>query len=129
MIGLLAALALAPLSGRVEPWTPAGVSSPMFESHPAFDPWNGDLYFVRSGSTMIVQAGDSYYQTWPKGAGWTPRVKLGLEINANGSEIGALFSPSGKSLMFARDGKDWKSGEFLVLQAKPEAWPRPCPAR
>lgn len=48
MIGLLAALAMAPLSGPVKPWIPAGVSSPMFKSHPAFDPWSGDLYFVRS---------------------------------------------------------------------------------
>jgi hypothetical protein len=35
-------------SGDVEPWTPAGISGPQFESHPAFDPHNGDLYFVRS---------------------------------------------------------------------------------
>lgn len=266
------------MTGPIEPWTPAGVSSPMFESHAAFDPWNGDLYFVRSdvnfsgwriltsrcapqgwtspvdaafagdgveadpwfskdgrtlyfistrstdgvkkkdldiwrvargkdgrwgtperlpepvnssgqewfprpgadgwlyfgssrpgglgrtdiwrarqqkgkwvaenlgpsvntagdeyeplpspdGKTMIVQAGDSYYQTWPQGSGWSPRVKLGPEVNVNGSEIGALFSPSGKSLMFARDSKDGKSGEFLVLRRSPEAWPAPCPRR
>lgn len=278
MIGFLAALAMAPLSGPVTSWTPAGVSSPMFESHPAFDPWNGDLYFVRSkpdfsgwriltsrceakgwrppvdapfagdgleadpwfapggrtlyfissratdgvakkdldiwkvtrakdgrwgtperlpepvnssgqewfprlgpggwlyfgssrpgglgktdiwrarevkgawtvenlgpsvntaddeyeplpspdGKTMIVQAGDSYYQTWPQGGGWSPRVKLGREVNVNGSEIGALFSPSGRSLMFARDTKSGLSGEFLVLKTDGEAWPKPCPAR
>lgn len=81
------------------------------------------------GKTMIVQAGDSYYQTRPQGPGWSPRVKLGPEVNVNGSEIGALFSPSGRSLMFARDTKAGLSGEFLVLRTKPEAWPKPCPAR
>jgi hypothetical protein len=35
-------------TARVEHWAPARVSSPMFESHPAFDPWTGDFYFVRS---------------------------------------------------------------------------------
>jgi WD40-like Beta Propeller Repeat len=32
----------------VTPWAPRGISSPQFESHAAFDPRNGDLYFVRS---------------------------------------------------------------------------------
>jgi hypothetical protein len=32
----------------VVPWKPAGISSPLFESHAAFDPRNGDFYFVRS---------------------------------------------------------------------------------
>lgn len=30
------------------PWQPGGISSPQFESHAAFDPETGDLYFVRS---------------------------------------------------------------------------------
>ena len=38
------------LAARVDvrPWTPAGISSPQFESHAAFDPKSGELYFVRS---------------------------------------------------------------------------------
>ena len=32
----------------VTPWAPRGISSSQFESHAAFDPRNGDLYFVRS---------------------------------------------------------------------------------
>ena len=274
MLSLLAAMTV--MTGPVEPWTPKGVSSPMFESHAAFDPRNGDLYFVRSdvtfsgwriltshcsatgwtapvdapfagdgveadpwftpdgkslyfistrstdgvkkkdldiwkvdrdargrwgapqrlpepvnssgqewfprlapdgwlyfgsnrpggfgktdfwrakrvkghwmvenlgpnintagdeyeplpspdGRTMILQAGDSYYQSWRRGSGWSPRVKLGPEVNLNATEIGATFSPSGKSLMFARDAKDGKSGEWFVLHARPEAWPKACP--
>jgi hypothetical protein len=33
---------------KVQQWTPKGVSSPLFESHAAFDPRTGDFYFVRS---------------------------------------------------------------------------------
>ncbi len=47
--------------------------------------------------------------TWPA---WSPRVKLGPDINVNGTEIGAVFSPSGKSLLFARDAGESKSHEF-----------------
>ncbi|MBV8156121.1 MAG: hypothetical protein JO278_00595 [Dyella sp.] len=39
-------------------------------------------------------------------------------MNANGSEIGALFSPSGRSLMFARDASEPKSGEFFAWQPR-----------
>lgn len=42
-----AALAATP-SLDVVPWKPAGISSNQFESHAAFDPRTGDLYFVRS---------------------------------------------------------------------------------
>ena len=38
----------SPSASRVSAWRPRGVSSPAFESHAAFDPSNGDLYFVRS---------------------------------------------------------------------------------
>jgi hypothetical protein len=34
-------------TGTVTEWSPHGISSPQFESHAAFDPRNGDLYFVR----------------------------------------------------------------------------------
>jgi hypothetical protein len=50
---LIAAAVLAcsaPLvpAASVTPWKPAGISSPQFESHAAFDPLTGELYFVRS---------------------------------------------------------------------------------
>ena len=32
----------------ITPWAPRRISTPQFESHAAFDPRNGDLYFVRS---------------------------------------------------------------------------------
>jgi hypothetical protein len=78
-------------------------------------------------STMIVAADDGFYQSRRHGDGWTPRVKLPPSININGTEIGALFSPSGKSLLFARDTKTSLSGEFLVWRIEgEEEWPVDC---
>src|SRR5262249_38886804 len=49
-LGAGAAMAAVPGFGArgetVEPWAPARIASARFESHPAFDPLNGDLYFV-----------------------------------------------------------------------------------
>ncbi len=47
-LALVGAASGASSAITVEPWEPAGISSPQFESHPAFDPLTGDLYFVRS---------------------------------------------------------------------------------
>ena len=35
-------------AATVSRWAPENISSAQFESHPAFDPRTGDLYFVRS---------------------------------------------------------------------------------
>ena len=47
---VFAVLALGSVS--VTPWQPSGISSPQFESHAAFDPINGDFYFVRSSPSF-----------------------------------------------------------------------------
>jgi hypothetical protein len=81
------------------------------------------------GGRLVVMADGALYETWrtPNG-GWTPRVKLAPEINATGSEIGALFSPSGRSMLFARDTKAPASGELFVARwGRAEAWPPACP--
>jgi hypothetical protein len=81
------------------------------------------------GSRMILMADGGLYETRKTPSGWAPRTKLGPEVNANGSEIGPLFSPSGKSLLFARDTKGPDSGEFFVwYEHGREAWPPACPA-
>jgi hypothetical protein len=69
---------------------------------------------------MIVMADGGLYETRraSTGAGWSPRVKLPAAVNVNGSEIGAVFSPSGRSLLF-----------FLLREGGAEAWPPECPAR
>lgn len=81
------------------------------------------------GSRMIIMADGGLFETLSAPTGWRPRTKLGPDINQNGSEIGPLFSPSGRSLLFARDtGPD--SGEFFVwYEHGREAWPPECPAR
>ena len=69
------------------------------------------------------------YETRKTRAGWTPRVKLPAEVNVNGTEIGAVFSPSGRSLLFSRDTKQPDSGEFFVWhETGTETWPPDCPA-
>ena len=55
-------------------------------------------------------------------------MKLGPEVNVNGSEIGAVFSPDGRAMLFARDTKGPQSGELFVLREAGAAdWPAPCP--
>ena len=82
------------------------------------------------GSWMIVEGDDRLYRTRRSGSGsgWSQREALPSEINANGSEIGAAFSPSGRTVLFARDTKGPLSGEFLVWHVgAAEAWPPQCP--
>ena len=78
------------------------------------------------GKWMLLSGADGYYRSERTRSGWSPRVRLGPEINANGSEIGAAFSPSGNSWLFARDVKDGRSGELLLVGER-EGWPQPCP--
>ena len=81
------------------------------------------------GSRMIIMGDGGLYETRRTASGWSPRSKLGPKINRNGTEIGALFSPSGRSLLFARDTKGPDSGEFFVwYQSGLEAWPPECAA-
>lgn len=82
------------------------------------------------GQLMILMAADGLYQSVHTANGWAAREKLPPPININGSEIGALFSPSGRSLMFARDTKAPLSGELFVWYREgQEDWPPPCPKR
>lgn len=81
------------------------------------------------GKWMLVEGDDSYYRVRRDGDRWLPREKLPPEINRNGSEIGAVFSPSGRTVLFARDAKGPLSGEFFVWHlGADEAWPPACPA-
>ena len=92
---------------------------------------SGDEYEplpAADGSRMIIMADGDLYETRKNATGWAPRAKLGPEVNQNAMEIGALFSPSGRSLLFARDTKDPDSGEFFVwYEHGPENWPPECP--
>jgi len=79
---------------------------------------------------MIIMGDGGVWKSRKIGSGWAPRTKLGPEVNQNGTEIGALFSPSGRSLLFARDTKGPESGEFFVWYERGrEQWPPDCPAK
>ena len=136
---LLLALGLAPSarsvsavpSADVTPWKPAGVSSPQFESHPAFDPLTGDFYFVRSSPSfegwriLVAHCGPS---GWSKPEPWA--------LAADGFEADPWFTPDGHTLWFissrSTDGvrrKDldiWKvSRDSRGRWLKPERLPEP----
>ncbi|TCO40810.1 WD40 repeat protein [Dokdonella fugitiva] len=81
------------------------------------------------GTWMLLEGNGAYYRVRRDGNGWRPREKLPAEINRNGSEIGATFSPSGRTVLFARDTKGPLSGEFFLWHVGAhEAWPPACPA-
>jgi hypothetical protein len=113
-------------AGKDERWIVenlgAAVNTPGDEYEPLPSP---------DGSRMIVMADGGLYETKWTATGWSPRAKLPPEVNVNGTEIGAVFSPSGKSLLFARDTKGADSGEFFLLRTGggDEAWPPECPRR
>jgi hypothetical protein len=80
------------------------------------------------GRMLILNADGGMFVSYRSAGAWSPRQLLGKDINVNGSEIGALFSPSGHSLMFARDVGEPLSGEFFIWRiAGHESWPPACP--
>ncbi len=81
------------------------------------------------GKRLVVMAADGLYESSSDGkGGWTPKKKFGPEVDANGTEIGAAFSPSGRSMLFARDTQGTDSGEFFLQRGSPpEDWPPACP--
>jgi hypothetical protein len=81
------------------------------------------------GSRMILMADGDLFESKREAAGWSRRVKLPPEVNSGHLEIGAVFSPSGKSLLFSRDTAGPDSGEFYLLrEGGEEAWPPECGA-
>lgn len=80
------------------------------------------------GKWLLLSASDGYYRSGRVSQGWSPRVRLAKDINANGTEIGAAFSPSGRSWLFARAVDDGRSGELLLVRGS-EHWPSACPRR
>jgi hypothetical protein len=82
------------------------------------------------GTRLIIMAADGLYASRLENGRWSKKTKLPQEVNAGGMVIGAVLSPSGKSLLFARDTGSPDSGEFFVLrEGGAEAWPPACPAK
>ncbi|MES2256426.1 MAG: hypothetical protein V4559_15470 [Pseudomonadota bacterium] len=95
----LTLLALGPVAAQaapnVERWNLPGISSPMWESHPAIDPLTGDLWFVRSdkkfsGWRILVSHCDKGRWSDPKAS---PFARAGLEADP-------FFTADGRTLYF-----------------------------
>lgn len=88
------ALAGAPVPD-VRAWTPTGVSSDLFESHSAFDPLTGDLYFVRSSKSF---SGWRIFYSHCNGTRWSD--PLPAPFAGAGVEADPWFTPDGRSVYF-----------------------------
>ena len=80
------------------------------------------------GRMLVLAADSGMYVSERTGGAWGARRLLGSAINVNGSEVGAMFSPSGRPLLFARDTGEPRSGEFFIWRLQGhENWPPACP--
>jgi hypothetical protein len=99
---------------------------------------SGDEYEAEissDGRGMILMAdGDLYSVTYSNGR-WGARTRLGPEVNSTEMEVGPLFSPSGRSFLFARDFGTARlpmggSGELmLATSGNRDDWPPRCGRR
>lgn len=91
MAGTVAAAAVP----QVHPWAPPAVSSDQWESHPAFDPLTGDLWFVRSDKNF---AGWRILVSHCSGGTWTKPMPM--PFAAPGLEADPHFTPDSKRFYF-----------------------------
>jgi hypothetical protein len=127
-LGLLSAGSC--LAQQIQHWNVPAVSSRNWESHPAFDPRTGDLWFVRS---------DPKFSGWHllvahcERGSWQPPVPA--PIAKPGLEADPWFSPDGTTLWFIstrRTGSS-KSADldiYRVQRSRDGTWaePEPLPA-
>jgi len=94
MVLALLGAAAAP-APKVRPWKPVGIAGPKFESHPAFDPRTGDLYFVRSSPAF---AGWRILISHCTEKGWSGPAPV--PFAGDGVEADPYFTTDGRSLYF-----------------------------
>lgn len=82
-------------AAEVVPWKPARITSPLFESHAAFDPLTGDFYFVRSSPQFT---GWRIYVSHPTVDGWSEPESP--PFAGDGVEADPFFTPDGRTLFF-----------------------------
>ena len=82
-------------NAAVEPWRPEGVSSELFESHAAFDPHGGDMYFVRSDKSF---AGWRILTSHCEGTHWSKPEPPSFA--GKGLEADPWFTPDGAHLYY-----------------------------
>jgi len=108
-----------------EPWAPPTLSSDRFESHVAFDPSNGDLYFVRSSPQFT---GWRIMVSHCEANGWTGAVDA--PFAGDGAEADPFFSRDGRTLWFisnrTTDGVRRKDTDiWRVVRAADGKWGTP----
>jgi hypothetical protein len=109
-------------SAEVEPWKPPGISSPQFESHAAFDPLTGDLYFVRSSPRF---EGWRIFVSRCGPSGWSKPEPPAFA--GDGVEADPYFTADGRTLYFistrSTDGvKRADLDNWLVERDEKGAW-------
>jgi Tol biopolymer transport system component len=92
MLGALLVLAAASAPAV---WAPANITSPQFESHAAFDPLTGDLYFVRSTPQFT---GWRILVSRCQPSGWTAPVDA--PFAGDGVEADPVFTDGGRTMWF-----------------------------
>lgn len=101
-IPFLAAIALqAAAASPVEPWRPPQLSSPQFESHPAWDPRTGDLYFVRSSPQF---QGWRILRSRCENGAWAAPVPA--PFSGEGVEADPYFTTDGNRVWFISSRRD-----------------------
>ena len=91
----LVAWGVSTAQAKVAPWKPVGISSPRFESHAAFDPRTGDLYFVRSSKEF---RGWRILVSHCTANGWSDPAPPSFA--GDGVEADPFFTADGGSLYF-----------------------------
>jgi hypothetical protein len=97
----LAAIAATPSQDfdHVAPWRATGISSPMWESHPAIDPRTRDLWFVRS---------DKSFSNWrlfvARCTSGRRETAKAMPLAGNGLEADPWFDAGGRTLWFISTG-------------------------
>jgi hypothetical protein len=89
----------------------------------------GDEYeaeFNADGDEMVLMADGDLYESRLRGGEWTAREKLGSDVNTTAMEVGPLLSPTGDSLMFARDSGDPALSGEIYRRAQESTWPPRC---
>jgi hypothetical protein len=103
VVELAALLAVPEKTAVVEPelWSAPPISSDQFESHPAFDPLTGDLWFVRSTPQF---RGWRIKLSRCSPTGWTTPVDA--PIAGDGVEADPWFTPNGRAVWFISTRSD-----------------------
>ena len=91
----LTLVALRAIEQGVARWSPSRISSPQFESHPAFNPRNGNLYFVRSSPKF---EGWRLFKSRCTTNGWSDPVQP--PFAGDGIEADPFFTPDGSQSLF-----------------------------